>query len=147
MISFSSIAVEWREKEAKKSNNFIIYSLVISSALHIIVLILGIGNFLVSKVPEIESEPIEVEIVEPPTEIAKQPEKQLPSSQSSGGGGGGLLGTNTQANTSAVQPNFNPAPALLRPLVMTLISNPYYLKKSSRVKAWLHKTLQKLHQS
>jgi TonB family protein len=88
-MSFSSIAVEWREKEAKNLRTFILYSLIASSILHVGVLALNVGRFLLTKVPDVESVPIELEIIETPKiEIAKQPEKQLAKSQSSEGGGG-----------------------------------------------------------
>jgi TonB family protein len=88
-MSFSSIAVQWREKEAKNLRTFILYSLIASGILHAGVLALNIGRFLLTKVPDAEIVPIELEIIETPKiEVAKQPEKQLAKSQSSEGGGG-----------------------------------------------------------
>jgi len=80
-MSFSSIAVEQRSKEAQALRLFIGFSLVGSLALHIVVLASGIGNFL-ARVPTEENEPIEIAIVDTPEpEIEKAPieeKKELP---------------------------------------------------------------------
>ncbi|MBD2430863.1 MULTISPECIES: energy transducer TonB [Fischerella] len=73
-MSFSSIAVQQREKEAKALKSFVAFSLIGSLALHIGVLASGIGNLL-SRVPS-EEEPIEFTIVEPTTlETPEAPEE------------------------------------------------------------------------
>ncbi|MBD2436112.1 energy transducer TonB [Nostoc sp. FACHB-110] len=67
-MSFSSIAVEQRSKEAQALRLFLGCSLAGSLALHIAVLATGLGNFL-ARVP-VEEDPIEVTIVDAP-----EPEK------------------------------------------------------------------------
>ncbi|MCC5637169.1 TonB family protein [Nostoc sp. CHAB 5844] len=72
-MSFSSIAVEQRSKEAQALKLFLGFSLVGSLALHIVVLASGIGNFL-ARVPADENEPIEIAIADAPApEIEKAP--------------------------------------------------------------------------
>ncbi|MBE9007613.1 energy transducer TonB [Fortiea sp. LEGE XX443] len=79
-MSFSSIAVEQRSKEAQALKLFLGYSLVGSLALHIVLLASGIGNFL-ARVPT-EEEPIEILIADTPApEIEKvliEEKKELP---------------------------------------------------------------------
>jgi TonB family protein len=103
-MGFSSIATEKREKEAENLRSFIIYSLIASAALHIGVLSLGIGNLLLARIPEIDSEPIEVAIVEAPLEeqVKLSPAK---AKESSGGGGGGAGGGGRQASQLPSQPS------------------------------------------
>ncbi|MFB2769443.1 TonB family protein [Pelatocladus sp. BLCC-F211] len=73
-MSFSSIAVQQREKEAKALKSFLVFSFIGSLMLHIGVLASGIGN-LFDKLPS-EEEPIEFTIVEPATlETADPPEE------------------------------------------------------------------------
>ncbi|OUL27974.1 hypothetical protein BV378_09575 [Nostoc sp. RF31YmG] len=97
-MSFSSIAVAQREKEAEALKSFLAFSLVGSLILHVGVLASGIANLL-TRVPELEQEPIELTLVEPtaleiPPEQAKpSPEQDSPGgSILSGGGGGGSSG-------------------------------------------------------
>ncbi|MEA5574464.1 energy transducer TonB [Calothrix sp. UHCC 0171] len=91
-MSFSSILVRWREKEAEKFRRFIAYSSLGSVALHIGLLAFSISNVLKNQVPaDISSKPIEVMIIEPPLPNLKQtPEFKVGKSQrdkKSGGGG------------------------------------------------------------
>ncbi|NDJ25113.1 TonB family protein [Nostoc sp. B(2019)] len=75
-MSFSGITVEQRSKEVEALKSFLTYSLIGSLALHIGALSSGIGNYL-TRVPELEEEPIELAIVEPTTEPEK-PVKEVP---------------------------------------------------------------------
>ena len=77
-MSLSSIAVQQREKEAKALKSFLAFSLLGSLALHIGLLASGIGNFL-SRTPDLEDEPMEVVVVDPPKveEVKPEPKPQL----------------------------------------------------------------------
>ena len=77
-MSLSSIAVQQREKEAKTLKSFLAFSLLGSLALHIGLLASGIGNFL-SRTPDLEDEPMEVVVVDPPKveEVKPEPKPQL----------------------------------------------------------------------
>lgn len=82
-MGLSSIAVQQREKEAKTLKSFLAFSLLGSLALHIGLLASGIGNFL-TRTPDLEEEPMEVAIVEPPKVEEKpqpkpQPQQKQPS--------------------------------------------------------------------
>ncbi len=78
-MSFSSIAVAQREKEAEALRSFLTFSLVGSLILHVAVLASGITNLL-TRVPELEEEPIELTLVEPTDlETPKPPEEVKPS--------------------------------------------------------------------
>nr|MDZ7998899.1 energy transducer TonB [Aulosira sp. DedVER01a] len=85
-MGFSSIAVAQREKEAKALKSFLTFSLVSSLILHIAVLASGITNLL-TRVPEVEEEPIELTLVEPTDletpkpleEVKPSPEAPAPS--------------------------------------------------------------------
>ncbi|OUL29254.1 hypothetical protein BV372_23725 [Nostoc sp. T09] len=92
-MSFSSIAVAQREKEAEALKPFLAFSLVGSLILHIGVLASGITNLL-TRVPELEKEPIELTLVEPTALETPPPEEAKPSPEldSPGGGGGGSSG-------------------------------------------------------
>ncbi|MBD2494828.1 energy transducer TonB [Nostoc sp. FACHB-280] len=85
-MSFSSIAIEQRSKEAQALKFVLGYSLVGSLALHVALLGSGIGNFL-TRLPADDNEPIELAIVEAPAtpepEIEKAPieEKKEPPDQ------------------------------------------------------------------
>jgi len=79
-MSFSGTSVEHREHELKTVKAFLAYSLLGSLALHISLLIFGLGSLLV-KVPEITEEPLEVTIVETPPEVEKKPPEKLVKSQ------------------------------------------------------------------
>ncbi|MTJ50118.1 energy transducer TonB [Dolichospermum sp. UHCC 0259] len=75
-MSFSSIAIEQREKELKTLATFLTYSLIGSLAIHIGLLASGIGSLL-TKVPE--EEPVEITFVETPVEEIKpieEPEEE-----------------------------------------------------------------------
>ncbi|WP_071189205.1 energy transducer TonB [Trichormus sp. NMC-1] len=75
-MSFSSIAIEQREKELKTLTTFLTYSLIGSLAIHIGLLASGIGSVL-TKVPE--EEPVEITFVETPVEEIKpieEPEEE-----------------------------------------------------------------------
>jgi len=89
-MGFSSIAAQVRAKEAENLRSFIVKSLIASVALHIGVLTLGIGNLLLTKIPQVDSEPIEVAIIAPPPqEKVKTPEAKVKKTTGGGGGGGG----------------------------------------------------------
>lgn len=75
-MSLSSIAVEQREREAKKLKSFLAFGIIGSLALHIGVLSMNIGN-LTKKVTEAKDEPLEIEIVELP-DTPKPEIKQIP---------------------------------------------------------------------
>ena len=83
-MSLSSIAVQQREKEAKALKSFLAFSLLGSLALHIGLLASGIGNFL-SRTPDLEDEPMEVVVVDPPKveEVKPEPEPQRQQTQPS----------------------------------------------------------------
>lgn len=76
-MSFSSIAIEQREKEIKALKTFLVYSFCGSLVLHIAVLASGIGNLL-TRVPELENEPIEMTFVEPEVEETPIKEEKSP---------------------------------------------------------------------
>ncbi len=115
-MSFSSIAVQQREKEAKALKSFLAFSLIGSLTLHIGVLASGIGN-LFNKLPS-EEEPIEFTIVEPatletpepPEETKKETPKEKPIENTS------ILSakatTDSNNNTEVL-----PVPKLPQPLV------------------------------
>jgi TonB family protein len=79
-MSFSGTSVEHREHELKTVKAFLAYSLLGSLALHISLLIFGLGSLLV-KAPEITEEPLEVTIVETPPEAEKKPPEKLVKAQ------------------------------------------------------------------
>jgi TonB family protein len=113
-MSLSSIAVEQREKEAKALRYFLIYSLIASLALHIGLLAFVVNNLL-SRVPKLENEPIEVVTIAPTVEATKPPEekKSQPKVNSGGngdGGGAGGGGKPAQPQTAASDktPSFVP---------------------------------------
>lgn len=76
-MSFSGITGEQRSKEVEALKSFLTYSLIGSLALHIGALSSGIGNFL-TRVPELEEEPIELAIVDSPTEEIVKPIAETP---------------------------------------------------------------------
>ncbi|MBW4561775.1 MAG: TonB family protein [Mojavia pulchra JT2-VF2] len=74
-MSFSSIAVAQREKEAETLKSFLAFSLIGSLILHLGVLASGITNLL-TRLPELEEEAIELTLVEPTElETPKPPEE------------------------------------------------------------------------
>ncbi|AFY31693.1 TonB family protein [Calothrix sp. PCC 7507] len=76
-MSFTDIAVAQRSKEAVALRSFLVYSFMGSLAVHAGVLTSGIGNLL-SRVPDLDAEPIEVAIVETPqAEVTKAPEAEI----------------------------------------------------------------------
>lgn len=83
-MSLSSIAVQQREKEAKTLKSFLVFSLLGSLALHIGLLASGIGNFL-SRTPDLEDEPMQVVVVDPPKieEVKPEPKPQGQQAQPS----------------------------------------------------------------
>lgn len=81
-MGLSSIAVQQREKEAKTLKSFLAFSLLGSLALHIGLLASGIGNFL-SRTPDLEDEPMQVVIVDPPKVEEPQPQPQRQQAQAS----------------------------------------------------------------
>ncbi|WP_414565990.1 MULTISPECIES: energy transducer TonB [unclassified Anabaena] len=76
-MSFSGITVKHRSQEVEALKSFLIYSLIGSLALHIGVLASGIGNLLV-RTPEEEYAPIELAIIDPPTEEPEKPPEVIP---------------------------------------------------------------------
>jgi len=116
-MSLSSIAVEQREKEAKKLKSFLAFSLISSLALHIGVLSLGIGNFT-KKTAEVKDEPLEIEIVDLPDpqkpEIKQSPEVQdsnstrVLSSASSEGGSIALTNSTPFRESQGSSPSSKP---------------------------------------
>ncbi|MDM9385757.1 energy transducer TonB [Chlorogloeopsis sp. ULAP01] len=74
-MSVSSVAGLQREKEAKALKSFLTFSIVGSLMLHIGVLASGIVNLL-TRVPELEEEPIELTFVEPETPETPEPPKE-----------------------------------------------------------------------
>ncbi|MBW4573328.1 MAG: TonB family protein [Tolypothrix carrinoi HA7290-LM1] len=89
-MSFSSIAIEQREKEFKALKTFLVYSTVGSLVLHIAVLASGIGNFL-ARAPELDEKPIELTFVEPEVEETLIKEEKKPSPEDNKLGGGKIL--------------------------------------------------------
>ncbi|KYC40937.1 hypothetical protein WA1_25320 [Scytonema hofmannii PCC 7110] len=76
-MSFSGTALQHREKESKALRTFLTFSLVGSLGLHIGVLASGIVNLL-TRVPEIKEEPIEVVVVEEAAAIEKNKPAEEP---------------------------------------------------------------------
>ncbi|YAF96340.1 MAG: TonB family protein [Nodularia sp. CChRGM 3473] len=76
-MSFSGVTVEHRSQEVEALRSFLIYSLIGSLALHIGVLSSGIGNFLM-RVPQEIDEPIEVAIIDIPSEEPEKPPEVIP---------------------------------------------------------------------
>jgi TonB family protein len=81
-MSFSSITVEERSKEAESLKSFLTYSLIGSLALHIGVLSSGIGNYF-RRVPTAEDEPIDVTIIDSPTAKLEKPPEKIPIPEAS----------------------------------------------------------------
>ncbi|MBD0303504.1 MAG: TonB family protein [Tolypothrix sp. T3-bin4] len=96
-MSFSSIAIEQRDKEIKGLKTFLVYSTIGSLVLHIAVLASGIGNFL-ARAPELESEPIEMTFVEPEVKETPIKEEKKPSPEDNKLGAGKIL-TSSAANS------------------------------------------------
>ncbi|MBD2253076.1 energy transducer TonB [Nostoc parmelioides] len=76
-MTFSGYNVEQRSKEVKALQSFLTYSFIGSMALHIGLLASGLGNFL-TRIPQVEEEPIEIEIVDPITEEKEKPPEETP---------------------------------------------------------------------
>jgi len=76
-MTFSGYNVEQRSKEVKALQSFLTYSFIGSMALHIALLASGLGNFL-TRVPQVEEEPIEIAIVDPVTEEKEKPPEETP---------------------------------------------------------------------
>ncbi|MBF2007669.1 MAG: energy transducer TonB [Chlorogloeopsis fritschii C42_A2020_084] len=74
-MSVSNVAGLQREKEAKALKSFLTFSIVGSLMLHIGVLASGIVNLL-TRVPDLEEEPIELTFVEPETPETPEPPKE-----------------------------------------------------------------------
>ncbi len=91
-MGLSSIALEQRAKEAEALRSVLIFSLIGSLVLHLGLLTLGMSNFFnkAPKAPEIEEEPIEVVIVDPPTPEVEQPKQELAPAKNSLLGGSSL---------------------------------------------------------
>jgi TonB family protein len=74
-MSFSSTALEQREKELKTLRTFLTYSLLGSLAIHIGLLASGIGSLLTKAAIEEVEEPLEITFVETPEEEIKPTEE------------------------------------------------------------------------
>lgn len=113
-MSFSSIAVQQREKEAQSLRSFLAWSLIGSLGLHLGVLTLGLSN-LWHRSPELEEEPLEIVIVDPPPtpEAVKpqEPQETLPERQTEGGSSRIGSQSNPKANIEVVRPKAAPAPS------------------------------------
>ncbi len=96
-MSLSHVAVEQREKEAKTLKSFLTFSLIGSLALHMGVLSLGINKFL-SKAPELENEPLEIEIVELPTPPKSEPKPENKIKTNSVAGDNRAIPSNSGSN-------------------------------------------------
>jgi TonB family protein len=113
-MSFSSIAIEQREKEVKALKWFLIFSTITSLALHIAVLASGVGNLL-ARVPQLEEEPIELTLVEPEVKEIPIIEEKLALGNNtrevlrSSGGSGGNAGDGSVASKVSQTPTI-PAP-------------------------------------
>ncbi|MEB3178481.1 MAG: TonB family protein [Nostocaceae cyanobacterium] len=100
-MGFSSIAAQARVKEAENLRSFITKSLIASVALHIGVLTLGIGNLLLTKIPQVDSEPIEVAIIAPPPqEKVKTVEAKVKKTTGGGGSGGSSSGSSSGGSSA-----------------------------------------------
>ncbi|MEA5598155.1 energy transducer TonB [Rivularia sp. UHCC 0363] len=74
-MSFSSTALQQRERELKALRLFLACSLIGSLIFHVALLASGIGRYLLNKVPEIDSEPVEITLLDaPPEEIEPKQE-------------------------------------------------------------------------
>ncbi|MBW4610053.1 MAG: TonB family protein [Hassallia sp. WJT32-NPBG1] len=136
-MSFSSIAIEQREKEIKALKTFLVYSTVGSLVLHIAVLASGIGNLL-ARAPELENEPIEMTFVEPEVEEAPIKEEKKPSPEdnklgagkiltSSGGSSGGSAGSGSSTQSS---PQIQaPTPVIVQALPQAPVPVPKPIEK------------------
>lgn len=87
-MGFSSIAAKQRKKETQALKSFLAFSLIGSLALHIGVLTFVRIDNLLNRAPEIEDEPIEVTIVEPPSIQVLEPKQEAQSKGGPGSGGG-----------------------------------------------------------
>jgi TonB family protein len=118
-MSFSSIAIEQRSKEAQALRLFLGYSLAGSLVLHIALLAAGVGNFL-ARVP-VEEDPIEIAIVDvPEPEVEKIPiqeniQERSPTQPLNNS-------VNTLRNEVAVVPQ--PQPQLKSPVIPQKQFNP-----------------------
>ncbi|MGM3309314.1 energy transducer TonB [Anabaena sp. WFMT] len=112
-MSFSSTALEQREKELKTLTTFLTYSLISSLAIHIGLLASGIGSLL-TKVPE--EEPVEITFVEtPPEEEIKpieEPEKEIKPK----------VIDNSRIFTSSINSNTSPTVFVPQPQKNTVVS-------------------------
>ena len=85
-MSFASTALRQRERESKALRIFLACSLAGSLVFHLVLLASGIGKYLLSRVPEVEDEPVEItlldtqeEEIEPePKEVVKPKPKPEP---------------------------------------------------------------------
>lgn len=117
-MSFSSIAIEQREKEFKALKGFLTGSTIASLVLHVAVLASGVGNLL-ARVPEMEEEPIELTFVEPEvkqtplTPEEKKQEKPEKEKLALGNNGGEIItssGGNSGGSSVARNPVNVPIP-------------------------------------
>lgn len=126
-MSFSGTAVGQREQELKTIKTFLVYSLLGSLALHIGLLVSGVGNLLF-KVPEFAEEPLEITLVETPSEPepvqqVEPPKPEIPeksqtlttSDRSSGGGGGGGASIKSPAVSKIPAPSPQNPPVVTQP--------------------------------
>ena len=77
-MSFSSTALQQRERESKTLRLFLACSLIGSLIFHIGLLASGIGKYLLSRVPEIEDETVEITLLDAPIEEIEPKEEVKP---------------------------------------------------------------------
>jgi TonB family protein len=87
-MSFASTALRHRERESKALRIFLACSLAGSLIFHLALLASGIGKYLLNRVPEVDSEPVEItlldtpiEEIEPKEQVKPKPEPKLEKPQ------------------------------------------------------------------
>ena len=77
-MSFASITLREREKESKALRIFLTCSLAGSLIFHLALLASGIGKYLLNRVPEVDSEPVEITLLDTPIEeIEPEPKEEI----------------------------------------------------------------------
>ncbi|NJN10383.1 MAG: TonB family protein [Richelia sp. RM1_1_1] len=74
-MSFASTALRQREKESKALRFFLACSLAGSLVFHLAILASGIGKYLLSRVPKVEDEPVEITLLDTQEEIEPEPKE------------------------------------------------------------------------
>jgi TonB family protein len=87
-MSFACTALRHRERESKALRIFLACSLAGSLIFHLALLASGIGKYLLNRVPEVDSEPVEItlldtpiEEIEPKEQVKPKPEPKLEKPQ------------------------------------------------------------------